>query len=406
VAFGLVVAAAAVGWLASGTARAALAGGVGPALAAHPGGLLAGLAMLRGFAHARLPPAESTLTHMLALGTPGLAFAALIGGLIGEPYRSRFLADALAGAIVFVGATVLALAFARLGAIGDDQGLDWRRNPTWLALTMGLLIVAILLALPMAAVAGTVIAILMGFALGPLLVIGLASGLDRSGRRILLVLGIIVIVIWIRSLIGGSIGIPGVVPAAPTVEPTSPGADQIATIGLGGLLLLGLVAAILVLAALWMRRTRSPEEDLVGETRTVDRRGAESLFARPRRGFRRRVEPSGAAEAYVALLADLDRHPDVRRDPAETPREHAARIRASGVDLSLDLLAADYALARDAGRTLTAREDRRGIERWRVLRRRLARRRVVAAIGATEAEGAVPTLADRTEAGRTGFGAG
>jgi hypothetical protein len=40
-----------------------------------------------------------------------------------------------------------------------------------------------------------------------------------------------------------------------------------------------------------------------------------------------------------------------------------------------------------------------------MLRRRLAKRRIEVEIGATAAEGAVPMLADRTEAGRTG-GAG
>jgi hypothetical protein len=404
VAFGLVVAAALVGWLASSAARASLGEGIGPALGAHPGGLLAGIAMLRGFAHARLPPAESTLTHMLALGAPGLAFAALVGGLVGEPYRSGFLGDTLAASILFVGCTVLALAFARLGAIGDDQGLDWRRNPTWLALTLGLLIGAIALALPLASVAGTVIAVLIGFSIGPLLILGLMSGLDRTGRRVLLFLAIFIGAIWIRSLFGDAFTPQPALPGAPAQSAPDDSANQIATIGLGGLLLLGLVALILILAAVWMRRSR-PDDDLVEETRTFDRGGAEALRFRKRRRRRRRLDPANAAEAYVALLADLDGRAGVRRDEAETPREHAARLRASGVDLSLDLLAADYALVRDAGRTLSVREDRRAIDRWRMLRRRLAKRRIEVEIGATAAEGAVPMLADRTEAGRTG-GAG
>jgi hypothetical protein len=401
VAFGLVVAAAMVGWLASGAARASLGEGIGPALGAHPGGLLAGVAMLRGFAHARLPPAESTLTHMLAVGAPGLAFAALVGGIIGEPFRSEFLGNTLAASILFVGCTVLALAFARLGAIGDDQGLDWRHNPIWLALTLGLLIGAIALSLPLASVAGTVIAALIGFSIGPLLVIGLMSGLDRAGRRVLLLLAILVGVVWVRSLFGNAIAPQKALPSVPGQGTPDDSASQIATIGLGGLLLLGLVALILILAALWMRRSR-PVDDLVEETRTFDRGGAEALWFGRRRRRRRRVHPTNAAEAYVALLADLEGRPGVRRDEAETPREHAARLRASGTDLSLDLLAADYALVRDGGRMLSAREDRRAINRWRSLRRRLAKRQIEPEAGATAAEGAVPIVADRTEAGRTG----
>ena len=89
----------------------------------------------------------------------------------------------------------------------------------------------------------------------------------------------------------------------------------------------------------------------------------------------RRTEPAGAAAAYVALVEDLDRHPTVRRERAETPAEHAARLRAAGRSgLSLDLLAADYALARYGEVELSAREDRRGIARWRALRRRLIER--------------------------------
>ena len=62
----------------------------------------------------------------------------------------------------------------------------------------------------------------------------------------------------------------------------------------------------------------------------------------------------------------------LRRGPGETPIEHAARLRERGASgLGLELLAADYGLVRDGGRTLTAREDHRAIERWRTLRRSL-----------------------------------
>jgi hypothetical protein len=74
----------------------------------------------------------------------------------------------------------------------------------------------------------------------------------------------------------------------------------------------------------------------------------------------------------VALVDELDRHADIRRDVAETPAEHAARLRRIGRSrLSLDLLAADYALARYGGVALRATEDRRGVGRWRALRKRI-----------------------------------
>ena len=68
-------------------------------------------------------------------------------------------------------------------------------------------------------------------------------------------------------------------------------------------------------------------------------------------------------------MDDLDRHATVRREPSETPAEHARRLRADGHGaFSLDLLAADYALVRFARVPLVEREDRRAMARWRQLR--------------------------------------
>jgi hypothetical protein len=373
----LIAAAALAGVLASAAARAALAGGLGPAVAAHPGGLLAGLAMFRGYAYAQLPIAEGTVSRLLALGAPGLAVASLVGGLIGEPYRTPFLTDAFGAAIVFVGSTVLALAFARLAALGADDGLDWRRNPSWLAMTLVLLVVVVAAALPLAAIAGTAISILIGVALGPLIIVGMATAFDRTVRRVLLLLGAAAVVVYILVALFGRSNVP----PGPTLPgfggPAEPSPiEQLLTVSLGGLIVVLAVAAMLALIALWMRRVRPADDSLVEEVRMVDRGGVEG--PRRRRGRRgRRHEPTDAIEAYVALVEDLDRHPLVRRSPGETPAEHAARLRATGArpapGLGLDLLAADYALVRDGGVRLTAAEDRRAIDRWRRLRGGLAR---------------------------------
>ena len=336
--------------------------------------MLLGLAVFRGFAHARLPLAESTITHLLALGIPGLAAASLIGGLISEPYRTRFLADALSASILFIGATVLALAFTRLAAMATDEELDWRRNPAWLALALVMLIGAIVAAVPLAGVAGTLISILFGVALGPLFILGLITGLDRTGRRILAGLGLVALVLIFRSFLGpvGTVTIP--TPAEPPSQPANETADQVLGMGLGGLLAMAAIAAILVLTAIWLRRGRAVPDDLVHETRSIDRGDGGLPVRRARRRFGRRREPTNAVEAYVALVAELDREPGTRRERGETPAEHAARIRASGaVSLPLDLLAADYALARFGDVRLTDLEDRRAVRRWRTLRRQLAR---------------------------------
>ncbi len=377
VALGLIVIAAAGGWLASAGARDALADGVGPALAAHPAGWLAGLAVLRGFAHARLPLREGTVTRLLGFGVPGLAILAILGGVIADPYRVRFLADTLAASIVFIVATTLALALVRLSAIGLDSGFDWRRNPAWLGLVLGCLALAIVVALPLSAIAGTAIETLIGVAIGPLLIVGLATGFDRAARRVVLFFLAVGIVIYVLVAVfgaGGRLPDPAAAGAGGQARPSV--AEQVMTLSLGGLLLLAAIIGIVVLAAVWMRRTHAPAEDLVAESRTIDRGNGGGRQSGRRRRFLRRPEPAGAAAAYVALVEDLDRHPGVRRDPAETPAEHAARLRASGRSgLSLDLLAADYALARYGGIGLPEREDRRAVARWQLLRRRLPRDR-------------------------------
>ncbi|HET7029050.1 MAG TPA: DUF4129 domain-containing protein [Candidatus Limnocylindrales bacterium] len=385
---------AALGWAVSDEARSAATGGFGPGLAAHPGGIVAGLAVIRGYAHARLPLAEDTVGRLLSIGIPGLAILAVIGGLIGEPLRSAFLGEALTSAIVFVAAAALALALVRLDEVGQDGGFDWRRNPPWLFLAVLVLVVAIAGAIPLAAVAGTVLSVVVSLALGPLLVVGLASGFDRTARRAVLFFGSVLVVIYLLSRGPIQVVLP---------NPNAPGAagqgvpstgEQVIFASLGGLLAVAGLIAIVVLIALWMRRTPAVEPG-VDETRSIDR-GGEPIGPLRRRGrFGRRIEPANAIEAYVALVDDLERDPDVRRDPAETPAAHAARLRASDRSgLSLELLAADYGLARYGGVTLTDREDRRAISRWRTLRRSL-RHAPRPRPGATSAEPVVP----RPEAG-------
>jgi hypothetical protein len=374
VGFALVIGSGAVGWLSSPLTRDAFADGIGPALGAHPGGWLAGLAVLRGFAHARIPLAEDTVTNLLSIGVPGLAVAAALGGLIVDPYRTRFLDDALVAAIVFVAAAVLALALTRLDAIGTDAGFDWRRNPPWLLLAIAMIVVAIVIAIPLASVAGTVISVILSLALWPMLILGLATGIDRAAVRRLVALGSIGVAVAfilyrVFGRISGAPTPPGVDDGGPA-PPPSP-AEQLFTLGIGGLLLLGAIVGIIVLIALWMRKAPAPD-GLPGETRTIDASDDGAVLARRRSRFGFRPAPLTAPQAYVALIEDLERHRDVRRAPAETPAAHAARLRASGRSgLSLDLLAADYALARYGGVALPEDEDRRAVARWRALRRRL-----------------------------------
>ena len=127
---------------------------------------------------------------------------------------------------------------------------------------------------------------------------------------------------------------------------------------------------VLVLARLWSRRGAHEASD-VDEVRSIDHGDATTVGPSRRRFGRRHREPDprDAVAAYVRLLSDIDGRPSVRREATETPAAHAARLRTTGqADLSFELLAADYALARFGGVPLSATEDRRAVGRWRRLR--------------------------------------
>ena len=361
-----------VGWLSAPDVREALAtDGFAVAITTHPAGWLGTLAVARGFAHARLPLSEPTLAHLLGLGVPTLALAAIIGGMVAEPFRGRFLGEAILASIVFMTSATLALALTRLAAVGADSGFDWRRNPTWFALLTVLVVVTAMIAVLVSSIAGPVIAFVIGAAIGPVLIVGLVVGFDRRSIRIILISVVVAVgVAAIIRLIGGrgaftiDLGI-GAPPAE--VVPTQPGEEVV--LG-GGLLLLLALLAVLILARLWMRRIPLVEED-VAESRSIDRSEPGS---RPRRRARRRPDPVDAVTAYLALVEDLEPLPAARREPAESPAEHARRLREAGRGgLELDLLAADYALVRFGGVGLSPGEDRRGVARWRALRSRLGR---------------------------------
>jgi hypothetical protein len=376
VAVGLTIAGVAVGWLLAPEARAELAAGeVGRALATHPGGMLAGLAVLRGFAYLHLPPNESTLTHLFVAGIPGIALAAIAGGMISEPWRARFLADSLPAAITFVTSVTLGLAFARLTALGADSGFDWRRNPVWVSLLVILVLVTGGIAIPASIIAAPAVSLLLGIAVGPLVLIGLMLGFQGRTVRVLGISAAVGIAVYGLLLLFGGRTQQGEAGggAAPTA-PAAPDATGETVALLAAILVPIAVIVIVVLARLWMRRSNQPPDD-VAETRTIDRGSPMRRSRSPRRRARapRRREPVDAVGAYVRLLDELAARPDVARAAAETPAEHARRLRAIGYGgLSLELLAADYALARFGGVGLSEREDRRALARWRVLRRRLA----------------------------------
>jgi hypothetical protein len=138
---------------------------------------------------------------------------------------------------------------------------------------------------------------------------------------------------------------------------------------------------LLVLALLVLRRVLSRPEPLAVAGPVTEIRESESPFGslalrRPRlRRPRRAADPRTASEAYLASLALLGRAPSTARRESETPSEHARRLREEPLGGPLGRLAADYALAEFAGRTLTGPEHRRALDRWRRIRALLDGRR-------------------------------
>ena len=378
VSLGLIAAGAAIGLFLAPAARTAVdvggLQGLGAAIGENPGGLFAGLAVLRGFSHARQPLREDTIGRMFGGGIVAIAFAAMAGGLVAEPWRSTYLAEVLTDSLAFVATAVVGLALTRQSAIGPDSQVDWPRNPAWVGLLLLLVVIVVVLAVPAAAVAPTAIDLAVAIVLAPLLIIGLVAGWTRSGARfigiVLLAAGLI---IALRPRLGAVSQPGGTGAAGPDASAAAPTTDPSLLLVGGGLMTLIGIIGVLLLVRLWMRRSGTRPAD-VDEVRTIDRgNGREPRAPRLRRlPFRR--SPSDAVGAYRALMGDLDEQPPVRRDPAETPAEHAHRMRDRGfAGLSLELLAADYALARFGNVLLTERENRRAVTRWRGLRRQLSR---------------------------------
>jgi hypothetical protein len=92
-----------------------------------------------------------------------------------------------------------------------------------------------------------------------------------------------------------------------------------------------------------------------------------------RRRGRRPSAPHDAVAAYLGALAELEDHPDLARLPTETPAQHAARLRASGMDGAREVarLAAAYQLARYGERRITVLENVRAVSRFQRVRRLL-----------------------------------
>lgn len=369
----LVCGAGVAGWLLGPAVLGALLGGdIYQALRLHPGGFLAGLAVLRGIAHRSADGSEAALNRLVGAGTPLLVLPLLFGGAISEPWRTAFYASALVDIAVFLVAGMLGLAIARSVSLGLTAGFHWRRNRVWLAMLVASVLVIAAIALWGSATVGEGVRLLVTLTLVPLLVVGFFAGLPRVSKRDVIVLLLTLLAIMVAATVLSQLGLQaGTAPGGGGGGTVEGEADQRPTILAGILLVVGAVLMVLLLVGAWMRTSRRAPDSDVPEERIIDfGEAATEPAVRLRRRRQRGGSPVDAPTAYVALLRDLEREERLRRDPAESPAEHARRLRRDGRGaLGLDLLAADYELARFGDIGLTAAEHRRGIERWRRLRR-------------------------------------
>jgi hypothetical protein len=365
--FAATVVAGIVGWLVSPEARQLLtAGNLVQAIGVHPGGWLTAVAFLRGIGRAHEVD-DRAMSRLVLWGTPALALPWIAGQLTAEPLRGVFIEQAFVASLTFVSTGFMAAGLARLQVIGEETGVDWRGNRSWLGLLVGVLAIVLAVGVPAAYLLGLPIETVARGLLGPL---GTLLGY--------VVLIILIPLAWLAGLLtqallglGLRLPAPAGAPGAgqPFRLPATYDFDQVK----GGLLTVGIFWTLVLLLAVIVARTW-----LRGRARRAARGASEERFIHlpetrlrltlPRLSLPRRRNAPAPHDAVTAYLAALDLFDpgELMRREAESPRAHAVRV----ADRQLSLLAADYALARYGGRALTPREHLRALGRWRRLRAR------------------------------------
>ncbi|HXX60827.1 MAG TPA: DUF4129 domain-containing protein [Candidatus Sulfotelmatobacter sp.] len=351
-----------IGWLASPATWAALQTGALPAaLAAHPGALLLGAAVLRGGAHRDPLDDVDTSANLLRYLTPILLLPWLVGAIIPEAgLRLAFVGSAWMGTLVFVVTGFAALGFGRVRLLGLTADPRDRAGRTWFLVTA---------AVPLALIAvGVPLALWVG--LRPE---DLAEALVRPGVLLFTIVALLVA----PPIAAGGVLAGLITPGHATVPNAGGGTGS--GIALGGLdsgqlvtvaLVLTVVIAVCILLVLrWLRPPRldGAERPRIREERAIV---VPARVPRPARRTGRPAPavPRDAVAAYLATLDLLADDPGRARRPSETPARHARRLADAGEDLApgpLRRLAADYQLARYAERRISPPETRRALARWR-----------------------------------------
>lgn len=345
-------------------------------LSTHPGGWLLGVAVWRGIAHAELADEAEISESVLQRGVWGLIAFWLVATMTGMVTAREYTLPAFVATLAFVGAGLLSMGLARLVDL-EVEAVDRAARRRWVGLVLGIIAVLVVVAVPVGAVLGVPVTSAVEAVAGPLApaFIAIISLLAVPFSYLAeLLVGLL------RELFrpGSFAPLPQPSPqaSAQPLQPGQPGFGPPDVAWLGLFIVLVGAAVALLLLAMFLRQPGKPRRgaahEEVRETEPVDIRLPRLLPAlhRPRR---RRRAPHDAVEAYQLALASLDGG-STARHPAETPREHAARMSGSPEASDVRHLAADYQLAALGDRRLTPAEHARAIARWRRIARGRRRR--------------------------------
>ena len=358
-----------IGWLLPlGEAATGVVSEPGIVFGMHPGGILLGLAFLRGTAHATRLDDERIAEFALGPGLAAIAGLWVFLTVSGGTAEAWVVGAASSATVTFITAGLLSVGLARLADLRGSgvRGADRR---IWDGVLLAVVIGSLAIALPLA--------VILGVPLG-----GALRGAVQVVTAVFLVVAIPIIWVgaalgWVfylaieflRRIAGGNSTDTGGVIGGPLVDWQGMlGSEGQNGLALGVIpLVVAIAIAFILIRALVKRPRRSVVDGEVAEDREVEPPIGMRL-TRPRLQMpRRHGAPRSASEAYVASLEVLAGRPEFARLASETPAEHAGRIRGV-IGAPLRQLAADYALAEFGQRTLTPAEHRRAIVRWRRIR--------------------------------------
>lgn len=367
----LVVGAAIAGWLLPlGSDATRLGEAPMAVLALHPGGVLLGLAVLRGTGHVTVDDDERIAEIALGPGLAGIATIWVILTLSGGGHEPSTVDAAFAASVTYVAAGLLSMGLARSAGLKDSGALGTDQR-TWVGVLVGVLAGMLAVAIPLALIIGVPVDQAIRGALGPIgdVLVPIVSLLLLPAA----LLGSLVV--WLIGTLRAGGTAPPAGPdlniGAPTIDwghPLGPSGVEAAILGLVPIVIGLVVAFLLVRRFFGQPVSMAVDRDMTEIRETEGPSGGMRLHVPRLPVPRRHPEPRTASEAYLASLEVLAAWPETARTGSETPAEHARRLRAHPAGPTLGRLAADYALAEFGHRKLTPSEDRRAVERWRRLR--------------------------------------